>query len=189
MIRQAPRCGISSSVVGPIRTLGTVEPRWHVHDENFPMSDAFIVEMSPPKHQGMTFDFSAGDQHVRQNFATHIYPFLDRLIGAIRVLRDGFVDEKIILFLGAPECGLCIQADAGSPEAVLRLDVWPDSRRGKPVQVKTLFSLRTTRQEIISPFVAALRRLRESINDADFAREYGSPFPIREYDQLMALMG
>lgn len=153
------------------------------------MTDTFTVEMSPPKHQGMTFDFSDGEQHVRQNFATHIYPFLDRLIGAIRVLKDGFVDEKIILFIGAPECELCIHADAGSSEATLRLDLWPDSRRGKSVRVQTLLSIRATRQEIISPFVGALMRLRASINDLDFAREYGSPFPTREYDQLMAVTG
>ena len=147
------------------------------------------MHLAPPETRGMTIEFWAGDQHFRENFATHIYPFLDRVIGAVRVLKSGFVDEKIILFLGAPECELCIQAEQGSLDAALWVDLWPNSRRSKFYRPRELFSFRGKRIEIVVPFVKALKGLRESVSDLDFTREYGSPFPAREYSELISAVG
>ncbi|QGZ93335.1 hypothetical protein [Terricaulis silvestris] len=148
------------------------------------MAELFTVEMSPPVHNGMTLDFRSSDQHFRQNFATHIHPFLERLVSALRVLRDGFVDEKIRLFIGAPECEICLQAEANSQVARLRLDIWPDFKRSTMKPPKTVFSIEGSRQEIIEPFVTALKKLRAEVGNADFERGYGSAFPDAEYERL-----
>jgi hypothetical protein len=136
----------------------------------------------------MTLEFTAGDQHLREDFATHIYPFLEPLLGALRVLRDGYVDEKIILFLGSPQCELCLRAEVGAPEAVLHIDLWPNHKRSKLTSPQTLFRIQRGRVELIEPFAAAVKKLRAGINDADFAREYGAPFPTSAYDQLLAAL-
>lgn len=150
------------------------------------MSDVFSVDMSPPKHQGMTLAFSAGDQHFSENFSTKTFPFLDNLIRAIHGLRHGYVDEKILLFIGAPECELSLQAEVGSNTASLRIVLWRDGGRSRFAKTETLFAIETFRSEIVLAFVAAARRLRDSIDDDTFLREYGAPFPKLAYQQLMS---
>jgi len=150
------------------------------------MSGAFYVEMSPPKHGGITLTFSVGDQSFAQNFSTRPFPFLDDLIRAVHGLRHGYVDAKILLFIGAPECDLHLQAEVGSSTASLRIVLWPEHSRSKFTRTETLFVFEATRSEIFAPFIAALQRLRDSISDSEFLQEYGSPFPKAAYDQLMA---
>ena len=149
------------------------------------MADDLHVEIWPPTTRGMKLRFSSGSQQFEEDFTTSVYPFLEQLCDAIRVLHDGFIDEKIYLLIGAPECELCLQAAAESSQAVLKIDLWPDRKRSALVPKPTLFSFEGTRQDVISPFVAALRKLRASINDANFEREYGAPFPAAAYAKLM----
>ncbi|MEQ1783200.1 MAG: hypothetical protein ABMA14_17730 [Hyphomonadaceae bacterium] len=150
------------------------------------MADLFTVEIAPPVHNGMTLQFSSSDQHFRQNFATHIHPFLETLVSALRVLRDGFVDEKVKLFIGAPECEICLYAEANSQVAKLWIDLWPDFKRSTMKPPRTLFLVEGSRQQIIDPFVAALKKLRAEVNDADFERGYGAAFPVAAYNRLIS---
>jgi len=66
------------------------------------MGDDLQVEISPPKSRGMKLRFSSGSQQFEEDFTTSVYPFLEQLCDAIRVLHDGFIDEKICLLIGAP---------------------------------------------------------------------------------------
>jgi hypothetical protein len=111
---------------------------------------------------------------------------LDPLLGALRVIREGYLDEKIRLLLGPEELEIRIRAEVGESDATLCVDRWPDARRSKFGQPQRLFSISAPRQEIISAFVVALKKLRASVSDADFAREARSPFPAMEYELLMA---
>jgi len=149
------------------------------------MVDDLQVEISPPKSRGMKLRFSSGSQQFEEDFTTSVYPFLEQLCDAIRVLHDGFIDERIRLLIGAPECELGLQAAAESSQAVLKIDLWPDRKRSALVPEPTLFRFEGERQDIVSPFVAALRNLRVRISDANFEREYGAPFPAAAYAKLM----
>jgi len=153
------------------------------------MAQLFNVEMSPPENCWMMLEFRSGDQYFRQDFATHIHPFMDRLISALRALRTGYLDDRMVLFIGAPECELCLQADANSPGAKLRLDIWPNSKRSAFTRAETVFSVVGDREEIIHPFVTDLKALRGRVSDADFERGFGSPFPVAEYERLIAEFG
>src|SRR5262245_34255214 len=97
------RCGVAVSVLFAQRASS--------------MGDDLQVEISPPKSRGMKLRFSSGSQQFEQDFTTSVYPFLEQLCDAIRVLHYGFIDEKIRLLIGAPECDLCLQAAAGSSQA------------------------------------------------------------------------
>jgi hypothetical protein len=46
------------------------------------------VTVAPPKHGSMLLELSAGEQTVSEYFATRIHPFLEQLVGALRVLKD-----------------------------------------------------------------------------------------------------
>jgi hypothetical protein len=94
------------------------------------------------------------------------------------------VEERIILFLGAPECDLLLQSEVGSSVARLQVDWWPDSKRCKIARPKTLLSLSAAREEIALPFVDAFRGLRATVSDADFLEGYGAPFPARQYSAM-----
>jgi hypothetical protein len=139
------------------------------------MGDNFQVEISPPKSRGMKLRFSSGSKQFEQSFTTSVFPFLEQLCDAIRVLHDGFIDEKLRLQIGPTECELCLQAAAESSQAVLKINLWPDYKR----------SALSPERSVASPFVAALKNLRVSINDANFEREYGAPFPAAAYAKLM----
>ena len=129
--------------------------------------------------------FSSGSHQFGQDFTTSVYHFLEQLCDAIRVLHDGVIDEKIRPLIGAPECDLCLQAAAESSRAVLKLNLWPDGKRSALVPEPSVFRFEGGRQDIVSPFIAALRNLRGSISDANFEREYGAPFPAAAYAKLM----
>jgi hypothetical protein len=133
----------------------------------------------------MKLRFSSGSQRFEQDFTTSVYPFLEQLCDAIRVLHDGFIDEKIRLLIGAPECELCLQAAAESSRAILKVNVWRDYKRSALSPECSVFRFEGERQEIVSPFVTALRRLRLRISDASFEPEYGAPFPAAAYAKLM----
>ena len=133
----------------------------------------------------MKLRFSSGSRQFEQEFTTSVFPFLEQLCDAIRVLHDGFIDEKIRLLIGAPECELCLQAGAESSRAVLKINFWPDHKRSALSPERAVFRFEGERQDIASPFVAALKNLRASIKDADFEREYGAPFPAAAYAKLM----
>jgi hypothetical protein len=133
----------------------------------------------------MKLRFSSGSQQFEQDFTTSVYPFLEQLCDAIRVLHDGFIDEKICLLIGAPECNLCLQAAAGSSQAVLKVNLWRDHKRSALSPERSVFRFEGERQEIVAPFVAALRSLRLRISDANFEREYGALFPATAYAKLM----
>jgi len=133
----------------------------------------------------MKLRFSSGSQKFEEDITTSAFPFLEQLCGAVRVLHDGYIDEKIRLLVGAPEYDLCLQAAAGSSQAILSLIFWPDHKRSALSPEYPVFRFEGKRQEIVSPFVAALRSLRLGIGDTDFQREYGAPFPAAEYARLM----
>jgi len=149
------------------------------------MADDLQVEISPPMSRGMRLRFSSGSQQFEEDFTTSVYPFLEQLCDAIRVLHDGFIDEKIRLLIGAPECELCLQAAAKSSQAVLQINLWPDHKRSALVPEPSVFRFEGGRQDIVSPFVGTLRNLRASLSDANFEREYGAPFPAVAYAKLM----
>jgi hypothetical protein len=149
------------------------------------MADDFRVEISPPMSRGMKLRFSSGSQQFEEDFTTSVFPFLEQLCDAIRVLHDGFIDEKIRLLVGAPECDLCLQAATGSSQAVLTINLWPDYKRSALVPEPSVFRFEGRRQDIVMPFVAALRNVRARISDANFEREYGEPFPAAAYARLM----
>jgi hypothetical protein len=149
------------------------------------MGDDLQVEISPPKSREMKLRFSSGSQQFEEGFTTSVYPFLEQLCDAIRVLHDGFIDEKIRLLIGAPECELCLQAAAESSRAVLKINLWPDRKRSALSPERSVFRFEGGRKDIASPIVAALRNLRVSISDANFEREYGAPFPAAAYAKLM----
>jgi hypothetical protein len=149
------------------------------------MGDNFQVEISPPKSRGMKLRFSSGSKQFEQSFTTSVFPFLEQLCDAIRVLHDGFIDEKLRLQIGPTECELCLQAAAESSQAVLKINLWPDYKRSALSPERSVFRFEGERQDIASPFVAALKNLRVSINDANFEREYGAPFPAAAYAKLM----
>jgi len=66
----------------------------------------------------MRLRFSCSAQQFEADFTTIVFPFLEQLCDAVRVLHDEYIDEKIRLLIGAPECDLCLQASAGSrPQA------------------------------------------------------------------------
>jgi hypothetical protein len=111
----------------------------------------------------MLVELSAGNQVVSQYFATHIYPFFEQLIGAVRLL---------------------LKSDVGSSSASIRVDLWPDCKRSTIARPKTLLSFQATRPEIAMPFVVALQRLRTEVSDADFLEGYGEPFPVSQYAAL-----
>jgi hypothetical protein len=133
----------------------------------------------------MKLRFSSGSRQFEQEFTTSVFPFLEQLCDAIRVLHDGFIDEKIRLLMGASERDLCLQAAAKSSRAVLKLNLWPDGKRSALVPEPSVFRFEGGRQDIVSPFIAALRNLGGSISDANFEREYGAPFPAAAYAKLM----
>ena len=149
------------------------------------MADDLQVEISPPMNRGMKLRFSSGSQHFEEDFTTSVYPFLEQLCDAIRILHDGFVDEKIRLLIGAPECELCLQAAAESSQAVLKINLWPNSKRSATVPAPAVFRFEGGRQNIVAPFVGTLRKLRASVSDANFEREYGAAFPAAAYAKLM----
>lgn len=91
-------------------------------------------------------------------------------------MPDGYIDEKIRLLIGAPECDLRLQAVAGSSEAVLSLIFWPDHKRNALSPERPVFRFDGERQEIVLPFVAALGSLRSRMSDANFERELGHRF-------------
>jgi hypothetical protein len=153
--------------------------------KGFPMAYDLQIEISPPMSRGMKLRFSSGSQQFEEDFTTSVYPFLEQLCDAIRVLHDGFIDEKIRLLIGAPECELCLQAAAESSQAVLKINLWPDRQRSALVPEPSVFRFEGGRQDIVSPFVGALRNLRASISDTNFEREYGAPFPAAAYARLM----
>jgi len=93
------------------------------------MEDDLQVEIWPPKNRSMTLRFSSGSQRFEQDFTTSVFPFLEQLCDAVRVLHDGFIDETIRLLIGAPECDLCLQAAAESSRAVLKVNIWRDHKR------------------------------------------------------------
>jgi hypothetical protein len=150
-----------------------------------PMSNDLRVEISPPISRWMALRLSSGSQQFGEDFATSVFPFLEQLCDAIRVLHDGYIDETIRLLIGAPECELRLQAEANSPQAVLKINLWPDSRRSALVAEPTVFRFNGQRQSIVLPFVAALKNLRAKISDTDFEREYGGAFPTAAYAKLM----
>jgi hypothetical protein len=133
----------------------------------------------------MTLRFSSGSKQFEQDFATSSFPFLEQLCDAIRVLYDGFIDEKIRLLIGPTECELCLQAAAESSQAVLKVNLWPDYKRSALSLERSVFRFEGERQDIALPFVAALKNLRVSINNTDFERGYGAPFPAAAYAKLM----
>lgn len=133
----------------------------------------------------MRLRFASGSQQFEESFTTSVYPFLEQLCGATRVLHDGYIDEKIRLLLGAPQYDLCLQAAAASSQAVLEINLWPDSKRSALSPDRSVFRFEGERKDIVSPIVAALRILRASINDANFEREYGASFPAAAYADLM----
>jgi hypothetical protein len=133
----------------------------------------------------MKLRLSSDSQQFEQDITTSVFPFLEQLCDAVRVLHDGYIDEKIRLLIGAPEYDLCLQAAAESTQAALRLDFWPDHKRSALSPERSVFSFEGERQEIVSPFVAALRSLRLRISDANFEREYWAPFPAAAYARLM----
>ncbi|MGJ4885754.1 MULTISPECIES: hypothetical protein [unclassified Bradyrhizobium] len=149
------------------------------------MVDDLQVEMLPPIRGGMVLRFSSGSQKFEADFTTRVFPFFEAFCDAIRVLYDGFLDDRIRLLIGASECDLCLQAAAQSSQAVLKINLWPDHKRSALVPEPTVFKFAGARQEIISPFVAALRHVRANITDANFKREYGAPFPTSAYAALM----
>jgi len=149
------------------------------------MRDDLKIEISPPKSRGIKLRFSSGSQQFEEDITTSVYPFLEQLCDAVRVLHDGYMDEKIRLLIGAPECDLCLRAAAGSSQAVLSLSFWPDHKRSALSPERSVFRFEGKRQEIVSPFVAALRSLRLRVSDANFEREYGAPFPAAAYARLM----
>ena len=149
------------------------------------MADNLQVEISPPKSRWMKLRFSSGSQQFEEDVTTSVYPFLEQLCDAIRVLHDGFIDEKFRLLIGAPECELCLQAAAESSQAVLRINLWPDRKRSVLVPEPSVFRFEGARQDIVSPFVTALRKLRACMSDANFERGYGAPFPAAAYAKLM----
>jgi hypothetical protein len=149
------------------------------------MANELQVEISPPLGRGMRLRFSSGSQQFEEDFTTSVYPFLEQLCDAIRVLHDGFIDERIRLLIGAPECELCLRAAAESSQAVLKINLWPDWKRSALVPEPSVFRFEGGRQDIVSPFVLALRNLRARISDANFEREYGAPFPAAAYAKLM----
>lgn len=149
------------------------------------MGDDLQVEISSPKSRWMRLRFASGSQQFEESFTTSVYPFLEQLCGAIRVLHDGYIDERIRLLIGAPECELCLQAAATSSLAVLKMDLWPDHKRSALSPERSVFRFEGGRKDIVSPMVAALRNLRISISDANFEREYGAPFPAAAYAKLM----
>src|SRR5262245_59191175 len=65
------------------------------HPAMITAADALTVEMSPPMSGGMTLRFTSGTQQFGEDFTTSVFPFLERLCDAVRVLHDGFVDERI----------------------------------------------------------------------------------------------
>ena len=113
------------------------------------------------------------------------FRFLNSFVMRYVVLHDGFIDEKIRLLIGPTECELCLQAAAESSQAVLKINLWPDYKRSALSSERSVFSFEGERQDIASPFVAALKNLRVCINDANFEREYGAPFPAAAYAKLM----
>jgi hypothetical protein len=121
------------------------------------MGDDLQVEISPPMSRGMKLRFSSGSQQFEEDFTTSVYPFLEQLCDAIRVLHDGFIDEKIRLLIGAPECELCLQAATESSQAVLKINFWPDYRRSALSPERSVFRFEGERQDIASSFVAALK--------------------------------
>lgn len=149
------------------------------------MANELQVEISPPTGRGMRLRFSSRSQQFEEDFTTSVYPFLEQLCDAIRVLHDGFIDEKIRLLIGAPECELCLRAAAESSQAVFQINLWPDWRRSALVPEPSVFRFEARRQDIVSPFVLALRSLRGRISDASFEQEYGAPFPAAAYAKLM----
>ncbi|WP_257169096.1 hypothetical protein [Bradyrhizobium sp. SRS-191] len=149
------------------------------------MPDQLRIEISPPVSGGMTLRFSSGSQQFEADFTTRVYPFFEDFCDAIRVLHDGFIDDRIRLLIGAPECDLLLQAAAQSSQAVLKINLWPDHKRSALRPEPTVFRFGGARQEIISPFVAALRSVRASTSDATFEHNYGAPFPTAAYDALM----
>jgi hypothetical protein len=152
----------------------------------FPMRDDLLqIEISPPKSRGMKLRFSSGSQQFEDDITTSVFPFLEQLCDALRVLHDGYIDEKIRLLIGAPECDLHLQAAARSSQAALSLIFWPDHKRCALSPERSVFRFEGERQEIVSPFIAALKSLRLRISDANFEREYGAPFPAAEYARLM----
>jgi hypothetical protein len=133
----------------------------------------------------MKLRFSSTSQQFEEDFTTSVYPFLEPLCDAIRVLRAGFIDEKIRLLIGSPECDLCLQAATESSQAIFKINLWPDYRRSALVPEPSIFKFEGRREEIALPFIRALRNLRASIGDADFEREYGAQFPSAAYAKLM----
>jgi hypothetical protein len=135
----------------------------------------------------MTLALSAGAQRFRDNFTFKVFPFLSPLVEALRVLQEGrYVDEKITLLLGAPQLEIRIHSEVGDRDASLCVDFWPDSRRSKLTKPPLLFSFSSTRREMVSAFVGALKRLRASASDPVLMQEYGSWFPTAEYERLLA---
>jgi hypothetical protein len=149
------------------------------------MRDDLQIEISPPKNRWIKLRFSSGSQQFEQDIATSVFPFLEQLCDAVRVLHDGYIEEKIRLLIGAPEYDLCLQAAAGSTKAVLSVNFRPDYKRSALSPECPVFRFEGERQEIASPFIAALRRLRLRIGDANFEREYGTPFPAAAHARLM----
>src|SRR5215468_9996828 len=119
------------------------------------MRDDLQIEISPPKSRGMKLRFSSGSQQFEEDFTTSVFPFLEQLCDAIRVLHDGFIDEKIRLLIGAPECELCLQAAVESSQTVLKINLWPDRKRSALVPEPSVFGFEGERQDIVLPFVAA----------------------------------
>jgi hypothetical protein len=149
------------------------------------MADDLQVEISPPMSRGMKLRFSSGAQQFEEDFTTSVFPFLEQLCDAVRVLHNGFTDEKIRLLIGAPECELCLQAEAESSRAILKINFWSDHRRSALAPERSVFRFEGERRNIVLPFVMALRSLRAGISDVDFEREYGAPFPAAAYAKLL----
>ncbi|WP_315756446.1 MULTISPECIES: hypothetical protein [unclassified Bradyrhizobium] len=149
------------------------------------MADHLRIEMSPPVDGGMMLRISSGPQEFAADFTTQVCPFFEAFCDAIRVLHDGFIDDRIRLLIGAPECDLLLQAAAHSSQAVLKINLWPDHKRSTLVPEPTVFRFEGARQEIISPFVAALTSVRAGLSDAEFAQAYRAPFPTAAYAALM----
>ncbi|WP_172114340.1 hypothetical protein [Bradyrhizobium aeschynomenes] len=129
--------------------------------------------------------FASGPREFAADFTTVVYPFFEAFCDAIRVLHDGYINDRIRLLIGAPECDLLLQAAAHSSQAVLKINLWPDHKRSALLPEPTVFVFEGARQEIISPFVAALRSVRAGMSDVEFEQEYRAPFPTAAYAALM----
>ncbi len=145
----------------------------------------FRVEISPPRSRGMVLLFESKTQCFGENFHTRVFPIFEQLFPILRILQtDSFINDKVRLLIGMPEVELCFQANAGERNAKFRIDFWPDSKRTTLKSPKVVLSYMGEREEIVEPFLDAIKSLRSSMSDAEFEKEYGEDFPTEEFEKL-----